>query len=1046
MKYNCNNLSSILRAAGLIIVFAVFTYTARSQKATVSEDTLPIETYAFNNPNPIPLLLDKPHVYPYHSFNGYSHDKKVQNWKVVTLENDYIKVMVLPEIGGKVWGAIDKSNGADFIYKNDVVKFRNIAMRGPWTSGGIEFNFGYIGHTPATATPVDYTTKQNEDGSVSCFVGSIDLPSRTEWRVEVRLQPDKSYFETHVQYYNPTNSRKSYYNWMTGAAHAKKGFEIIYPGNQSLSHGGDIAPWYINEDGIELNIYENNAFGSHISRHIVGAYEDFFGGYFHDEKRGFGHIAPYEEMPGQKLWLWALSRSGGIWEDLLTDTNGQYMEFQAGRMLNQFSPSKKHNPIAKAEFGPHTYDSWSEKWFPYREIGGMVDASDGGVLNVERFGSQVAIGINSFVNATATIQVKGKEEKLLELATSFTPNMVWMDTLQIEPGTDFDVTIEALDLSFSTAPVQYLDRDFNASPRSENTAALLFHEGLELKKNRRPMEALKTFQQVLDKDPYFTSAANSIAEIYYEQGMYDEALGYTRRALAVDTYDHEANFIAGNVYRAIGKNTDALECYGWAARSMNYRSAAYLEMGGIYLAENKYQMSKEYLEKSLMFNGANLRAMHLLAVVHRKLGNSTLAEKLLHEILQTDPLNHQANFELDLLRNNGVMKFDQLVRTELKYQSLLEIALQYYRYGLVEEAMQVLNLSPKHPLISGWQAFLTRSKTSISEQHLIGMTTASPEFVFPYRVESIDMLEWAAKQTNHWKIKYYLALNYWALNRVEKATALINDCTNEPDYSPFYIVRGRLNYGNNSSAQLDDVKKALGLNEKDWRYWDRHISVYFARHDYENALAMSTKAARVFPENYELGLKLVESHLHSKNYPKAISLLGKLEVLPFEGAGKGRELYEQALVLEALEKVKAGKYQQALGLIERARQWPENLGAGKPFDPDLRIEDFLSAYCLRKMKDQKAKDYEQRVMDYTLENKSNRSIQTILGLKILAAHDKYQSDSLVQKLSDHLGNEDPVYNWVVAMYSGNEKKAESYADGFGNDIYFRIVSQLLKLN
>lgn len=1044
MKYSFKHSLLTIRVASLTIVLVISTFNARSQKATIVESTLPLETYGFSNPNPVPLLLDKPHVYPYHSFDGYSHTKKKQDWKVVTLENDYIKVMVLPEIGGKIWGAIDKSNGADFIYKNDVVKFRNIAMRGPWTSGGIEFNFGYIGHTPATATPVDYTTKQHDDGSVSCFVGAIDLPSRTEWRVEIRLQSDKSYFETHVQYFNPTNSRKSYYNWMTGAAHAKKGFEIIYPGNQSLSHGGDVAPWPVNEEGIELDKYENNAFGSHISRHIVGAYEDFFGGYFHDEKRGFGHIAPYEEMPGQKLWLWALSRSGGIWEDLLTDTNGQYMEFQAGRMLNQFSPSKKHNPIAKAEFGPHTYDSWSEKWFPYRDIGGMVDASDKGVLNVERVGSQVVLGVNSFVNTTATIKLNQQKKMLFELPIPLSPNMIWMDTLFVEPDAGFEVIVEGMDLSFSTHPPKYLERNFTASPRLENTTALLFHEGLELKKNRRPTEALKIFQQVLNKDPYFTHASNVMAEIYYQQGLYHKAIEYANQTLSVDTYDPEANFISGNIYRAMGNYTDALESYGWSARSMKYRAAAYFEMGGIYLAKRKYSKAKEYLEKSLIFNGANLNAMHLLAVVQRKLGNADSAENLLNKLLKTDPLSHQANFEFDMLRGDGQMKFHQLARTELKYQVFLELALQYYRYGLLEESVKILGQSPNHPIVSGWLAFLSHRHGKASGTYLEAMTKASPDFVFPYRPESVEMLEWVAKQTNNWKIKYYLSLNYWALQREGEATKLINDCAEEPGFSPFYFVRAHLNHKGNTAAQLEDVKKALELNKTDWRNWDKLILVYLALNDHSNALATSLKAYKIFPQNYELGLKVVEGYLYTNNYQKAISLLGKLNVLPFEGAGKGRQLYEQVVVLEAIEKVKSGKYSRALGLLEQARDWPENLGVGKPFDPDLRIENYLSAYCLRKMKSPKARDFEQSVIHYTQEKERFLTWRTILGLKMLKNVDPKAADRMVEQLKEN-PQSDNTSKWVLAIYHNNESEAEEYADSFKNDLYFQIVSQLLHL-
>lgn len=183
---------------GLYLVFSKI----GAQNVIISEETIPLETYDFGKPNPVPIFKENPKIYPYFKFEEYEHQSSKKDWKVVTLENDYIKVLVLPEIGGKVWGAIEKSTGEEFLYQNDVVKFRNIAMRGPWTSGGIEFNFGIIGHHPGTATPVNYITKKNDDGSVSCFVGTTDLPSNTTWQVEIRLEKDKAYFETNVNWYN----------------------------------------------------------------------------------------------------------------------------------------------------------------------------------------------------------------------------------------------------------------------------------------------------------------------------------------------------------------------------------------------------------------------------------------------------------------------------------------------------------------------------------------------------------------------------------------------------------------------------------------------------------------------------------------------------------------------------------------------------------------------------------------------------------------------------------------------------------------------------
>lgn len=182
---------------------------------------------------------------------------------------------------------------------------------------------------------------------------------------------------------------------MTGAAKASDDLQFFIPGTAHLEHGGKAHLWPIDDEGRDLSFYKNNNFGSSKSYHIVGTYQNFFGGYYHDTDFGFGQWAPYEEMPGQKLWLWALSRSGGIWEDLLTDKKGQYIEFQAGRLFNQYSPGET-NPISQVGFDPYSMDSWSEIWFPFKKIKGMVDASPYGVLNTTKKDGQIVIGLMPF--------------------------------------------------------------------------------------------------------------------------------------------------------------------------------------------------------------------------------------------------------------------------------------------------------------------------------------------------------------------------------------------------------------------------------------------------------------------------------------------------------------------------------------------------------------------------------------------------------------------------------------------------------------------------
>ena len=182
-------------------------------------------------------------------------------WNVVEMENAYVKVCVFPDIGGKIWGAIEKSTGKEFIYNNSVVKFRNIAMRGPWTSGGIEFNFGIIGHSPHVSTPVDYVIRNNRDGSVSCFIGGTDLITRARWETEINLQSDKAFFTTKTTYSNPTSIVQPYYQWSNAAYTAEGNAELLFPGNYMIGHEGKARMWPVDDEGRDLSMYHNNAFG-----------------------------------------------------------------------------------------------------------------------------------------------------------------------------------------------------------------------------------------------------------------------------------------------------------------------------------------------------------------------------------------------------------------------------------------------------------------------------------------------------------------------------------------------------------------------------------------------------------------------------------------------------------------------------------------------------------------------------------------------------------------------------------------------------------------
>lgn len=1029
----------------LLLAFFILPQCLLAQKAIIKEESRELLTYPFDDANPNPILTGtNKNIYPYHTFDGYSLAARKQQWKVIKLENDYIEVYVLPQAGGKVWGAVEKSTGKEFIYRNEVMKFRNIAMRGPWASGGIEFNFGIIGHSPATANPVDYITKENSDGSVSCFVGNMDLPSRTQWRVEIRLPKDKAYFETRALWNNPTALPQSYYNWMTGAAVVTDDLEFFYPGNQALEHNGAANPWPVDKEGHNMAQYRNDAFGSHKSVHIVGEYNDFMGGYYHKSEFGFGHWALYDDMPGHKLWLWSQAREGAIWEDLLTDKDGQYMEFQAGRGFNQYAASEFRSPISEMTFPPNLTDRWKEMWFPVKEIGGLQEVSPMGVLNVTHQNGNLQVAINALAFADAKITVKSNDKIIYTTEKKFKPMEVFKTTVPLDKDAAYEVIAQGMDLRHSSINKNLIRRPFVTSiPADENSAAHLYQQGLELKEGRNYADAKISFTKCLQRDPLYIDAFAALAELFYRSNQYDSALYYTNQALQLDAYQPAANYYAGLTYRAQGDFINALETFGWSARSMEFRSAAYAQMAGIELQLNNLPLAEHYASQSLDFNKNNTVALKALAIQYRKSGSFEMADKIIEEINQLDPLNHFAHFEIYILHptSENYLQFSEAIKNEFPYQTYLEVMLDYIGFGLKEDAIKVLDKAPQHPLLTTWKAYLTNDETLLTKA--VG---ESPGFVFPYRTETIAVLEWAASKNTNWKFKYYLGLNYWGINRAEEAKKLFRACGNEPGYAPFYISRAFLLKGMDAALELADLQKAKAIAPTDWRNWSKLIDYYENISDKKMALALSTEASVKFKGNYNLALQHARVQLNNDQYDACIKTLDKTYILPFEGSTQGKKVYELAYMNAAINLMNQKKYNSAFVKLEKSKAWPESLGVGAPYEPDNRMQQYLQAICMDKTgHTNEAAALRDSVVQFTStgDNYTRPSFNNLLALNILEKKgDAEQVNSLIKQIQEMPQHNNLIHQYTVAVIKNDSTTEDKLKKDLSTNNYFKIIKRM----
>ena len=343
-----------------IVAIMCFAALAAVSSVKVTETELEFPTYGFSDPDPVPRT-ESP-LYPYFRFDGSANTPSPRRWKAVILENEKIRVTMLPEIGGKVWGAEDKTTGRAFVYWNHVVKFRNIALRGPWCSGGIEFNFGITGHAPTSATPVDWYVRKNDDGSASFFAGATEYVNRTTWQVEVRLEPGADCFSSRVVWFNGSGVEVPLYHWMNAAFPLTDDTEFLFPGRNSLGHAGDASAWPVDREGRNLSVYAENAFGENKSYHVVNGDNRMFGIWWPEHGLGAIHRNPQHAKFGRKIWLWSQARSGAIWENLLTDGDGQYAELQSGRAFQQPRLPCDRTPFKIPGFAPGVTESYEETW------------------------------------------------------------------------------------------------------------------------------------------------------------------------------------------------------------------------------------------------------------------------------------------------------------------------------------------------------------------------------------------------------------------------------------------------------------------------------------------------------------------------------------------------------------------------------------------------------------------------------------------------------------------------------------------------------------
>ena len=914
-------------------------------KVILRQEKVIIPTYEISEYDKNPMFLEKRvyqgssgRVYPHPVCEGVSDVKTDKEYNAIYLENDYILVMILPEIGGKIQRLYDKTNGYDAVYYNEVVKPALVGLAGPWISGGIEFNWPQH-HRPSTFDPVDYTIEKNSDGSVTVWVGEIEKMFHTKGMAGFTVYPDKAYLEIKGQVYNPTDRPQTFLWWANPAVAVNDYTQSIFPPDvyAVMDHGKRGVSKFPIADGEYYKV--NYAPGTDISRYknipvptsYMAYHSDFnfIGNYDYEKRAGLLHIADHHVSPGKKQWTWGNGDFGRAWDRNLTDENGPYIELMTG----MFTDNQPDFTFLK----PYEEKTFVQYFMPYKAVGAVKNASLDAAMNIEAVDGKISITVytpSGLDNAYIDVKCKGKT--------------VFSDNLNLNPAEVFEAAIPANGAEYdditaeitrsgkiileqipvkNTEPVPSPAEAIPA-PQDLPTNEKLFLAATHLEQYRHATYSLEEYYlEGLKRDASDIRINNGYGKYLYNRGRFEESIKYFNAAIKSSTwknpnpYDCEPYYNLGLALKMIGESDKAFDAFYKAVWDGNMQDKAFYQLACIAAAKGEYADALGFIDKSLSKGLHNLKARTLKSALLRLTDQTDAAIAFANETKSIDMLDHGCRYELYLLTGNGLDDLKAVMRYD--NHNYIELALTYLAAGMCDEADKVLALAPDdEPMTHYYRYFCTNDSAELQKGE-----AANPTYCFPNRIEDIAALQNAVDNGGTYAA-YYLGNLFYDKGRWQESVALWEDCAEKTNLSTVYRNLSLAYY--NKQGEYEKAREAL-----------------------EKAFALDTTDARVFFEldqlykilNYPLEDRLLNMNSHSEllemrddlytEYITLLNLNGEHENAykrimshnfhPWEGGeGKIPAQYRIALI----EKAKA-EPEKAIEYLEQALIYPYNLGEGK---------------------------------------------------------------------------------------------------------------------
>jgi tetratricopeptide (TPR) repeat protein len=514
----------------------------------------------------------------------------------------------------------------------------------------------------------------------------------------------------------------------------------------------------------------------------------------------------------------------------------------------------------------------------------------------------------------------------------------------------------------------------------------MFLKADRLEKERRLPEALAAFRACLALDPLHVEALARSSLILSWMGRTSEAVSTAWRALQLSKYDAGANYAFGVASRQAGAVVDALEAFGWAARSPAFATIAYVQMAELCVMRGSTDDAIAYARRAQSGDHENLSAHHILAAALRLRGDRKEAAAVLQQALEIDPLDHHASYELALLEGMAptLAKVAKAITNEFPEQSVIETALWYEAIGRTNDALIVLRSGHVGTMSRFWQAYLQRSSDPAASRRLLTEALEAPiEFVVPFREEEIPLFRWTTQtRTEAWKAKYYLSLVLWSKGRTTEAFDAIREL--KPSPAPaFYLTRASLRRGVSPKGEGADLAEALAQGPSTWRTWhamNAFLAAPIREIPADSALRAAQAAFERFPAHTVIRMDLATALYAAGRFKDCSALLDSTVVLPYEGSWEAHDLRRRALLMLAVEHFERSEWKQSIDAARRSTEYPEHLGSGEPWEPDRRSAAYIEAVChLRNGDSTSAASLLRSIAEYTARHQRQWGSDHVVG-------------------------------------------------------------------